>query len=699
MIKSVKTFSLSIFLLSITFAQELCPPALVEALFYDKKIELSWDQTTSWGDLLFDECFSDCELASQAMTVEHNDENCLDCTGGWFRNTNGETTNCGEGMYPCEDGGEDTYSAYSPYSYHDSLATQNDDGTYPYGAVDSRLITTEIDLTQYSSAFIEFTEAYTYPEDANDANMVEVSIDGGETWEVVYVSDPVLVGEDFWENGIDISEYVGNTIHVAFRYYDSIGYGEAWFVDDIRVWGNEGDPSDPDFDPNMCGTFFHYNVYMDGVQIGTSDSTDFTVEDLENDIEYCFQITTAYGEGESIPSTEVCSTPRGPFQVAPLFISTEELMSGQYVEQEILIANFDTVEIDFDLSSIELSNVDAAMDILWDDMENYFAIFSDADGLWMVGDSSTASSTYMPYGPPEDGGQFGYYNDDALGDNSEIASPMLVSYDFNISGMYPAFLLFDLFFPNPSGPCENAGTYADDFLVHVSTDQGTNWTLVDSTLSTGWNWSSYMINLQPYLNGETQFRVGLQYTDCGGNWGYGVAVDKIRIKEGDDFTWLTVSPYRGVAGSQDSISVKVGMYGVYDGFSINEELLVEGIQNLDNPDEYNITVQVSVGAQVSLDEPRVTPFEFALHQNYPNPFNPETKIQFDVAEKSHVSVEIFNLVGQKVATLANSTMEVGKYTITWNGMNDKGAPLPSGMYFYEMTSSSYHAIKKLVLVK
>ena len=78
-----------------------------------------------------------------------------------------------------------------------------------------------------------------------------------------------------------------------------------------------------------------------------------------------------------------------------------------------------------------------------------------------------------------------------------------------------------------------------------------------------------MINLHPYLNGSTQFRVGLQYTDCGGNWGYGVAVDNIRIKEGDDFTWLTVSPYSGTAdlggSAHDSINVKIGMYGVYDG--------------------------------------------------------------------------------------------------------------------------------------
>ena len=119
---------------------------------------------------------------------------------------------------------------------------------------------------------------------------------------------------------------------------------------------------------------------MDGVQIGTSDSSSFTVENLENDVEYCFEITTAYEEGESSPNVEVCSTPRGPFQVSPLSISSGELMAGQYVEYDLMIANFDTTHIDFDISSIELSNVDAAMDILWDDMENYFAIFSDADG-------------------------------------------------------------------------------------------------------------------------------------------------------------------------------------------------------------------------------------------------------------------------------------------------------------------------------
>ena len=87
-------------------------------------------------------------------------------------------------MYPCQDGGSDDFSAYAGYSGTDST-------TEMYAPVDSRLITNEIDLTGYSSAFIEFTEAYTYPEDANDSNMVEVSIDGGVTWDWVSTSEPI----------------------------------------------------------------------------------------------------------------------------------------------------------------------------------------------------------------------------------------------------------------------------------------------------------------------------------------------------------------------------------------------------------------------------------------------------------------------------------------------------------------------------
>jgi flagellar hook assembly protein FlgD len=115
--------------------------------------------------------------------------------------------------------------------------------------------------------------------------------------------------------------------------------------------------------------------------------------------------------------------------------------------------------------------------------------------------------------------------------------------------------------------------------------------------------------------------------------------------------------------------------------------------------DLEITVQIGVGVEVSIDELGITPHAFALHQNYPNPFNPETTIQIDLAKKSDVSVSIYNLMGHRVATLLKGTLDQGIYNIKWNGLSDNGISLPSGMYFYEMKSPEYHSVKKLVLVK
>ena len=128
-------------------------------------------------------------------------------------------------------------------------------------------------------------------------------------------------------------------------------------------------------------------------------------------------------------------------------------------------------------------------------------------------------------------------------------------------------------------------------------------------------------------------------------------------------------------------------------FTSTDEILVSS----DYVDD--LTILVGVGVVVSVDDPGITPFEFALHQNYPNPFNPETTIQFDVAENSDVSVSVFNVMGQKVATLINGNLDAGVYQLTWNGLSDNGTALPSGMYFYEMKSPEFHSVKKLVLVK
>ncbi len=95
----------------------------------------------------------------------------------------------------------------------------------------------------------------------------------------------------------------------------------------------------------------------------------------------------------------------------------------------------------------------------------------------------------------------------------------------------------------------------------------------------------------------------------------------------------------------------------------------------------------------------VLPGKFALHQNFPNPFNPTTEIRFDIADVSDVRLTVYNLMGQEVRTLAANEMVAGFHTIVWDGLNDNGTPVASGMYFYMLDAGSFHAMKKMVLLK
>ena len=110
-------------------------------------------------------------------------------------------------------------------------------------------------------------------------------------------------------------------------------------------------------------------------------------------------------------------------------------------------------------------------------------------------------------------------------------------------------------------------------------------------------------------------------------------------------------------------------------------------------------VVFDIGYMLSNDEALGVPDVFALHQNYPNPFNPVTRIRYDIPEQSNVKVDIYNVLGQKVAELVNKVHQPGFYAVTWDGTNMVGSALGSGMYFYRIDTNSFTAVKKLLLVK
>ncbi len=93
------------------------------------------------------------------------------------------------------------------------------------------------------------------------------------------------------------------------------------------------------------------------------------------------------------------------------------------------------------------------------------------------------------------------------------------------------------------------------------------------------------------------------------------------------------------------------------------------------------------------------PLQFKLGQNYPNPFNASTLIEFTLPEAAHTTLEVYNVLGRRVTTLMDDFTEAGPYSIAWNGRDNRGNTVGSGIYFYRLRSGHHIDFKKMVLMK
>ena len=109
------------------------------------------------------------------------------------------------------------------------------------------------------------------------------------------------------------------------------------------------------------------------------------------------------------------------------------------------------------------------------------------------------------------------------------------------------------------------------------------------------------------------------------------------------------------------------------------------------------TGQPALGIQ---DEPTPVAKKFALYQNYPNPFNPETNIRFSIPQRERTTLTIYNTLGQIVRRQVYGYLEPGNYLFTWNGTDQNGSAVATGIYFYEVKAGNkYRDIRKMVLIK
>ncbi|UCF05039.1 MAG: S8 family peptidase [bacterium] len=102
---------------------------------------------------------------------------------------------------------------------------------------------------------------------------------------------------------------------------------------------------------------------------------------------------------------------------------------------------------------------------------------------------------------------------------------------------------------------------------------------------------------------------------------------------------------------------------------------------------------------IPMDAAEIPRYRNALAQNYPNPFNPTTTVDFSLREKVHVSLRLYNVSGQLVRILVDGIREPGIYRVPWDGRNERGSKVASGVYFYRMVTPHFRATKKMILIR
>jgi len=694
----ISAFLFYIFFIHINLAQcqDLCPPLFVEGQPLNGEVYLYWDEPDSlsgYGDEIFSACFPICESATEGFLIEHLGQ---DTSGGWFQDKDGEF-DCGTDMYTCADGGSDHFSAFAAWS--DTLAPVN-----------SRMRTGLIDLSSYTNVTLFFDEYIEFSEDANDANWVEVSTDSID-WEPVYYSDPMDLGDGFVINLVDLSDYSGQTIYLGFRFYDSVGYNENWYVDNIRIFGNDGASYE-----NPCGQLSGYNILQDGINVGFSETNEFTVDGLSNNVDYCFSVKAVYGLDESEPSSEACYTPVFTFEITQTFFrDTLDYLSSEYSIFQFSLINHDIVNHDFNFSSDEIIQPTEENILLSDDFntgtsENLF----DINESWKIGTVESANTEFMVF-PDNTDGEFFFINDDNEDYyySSIATNAMLQSQAYSYDGSDPIFLFLDMYFPNPGGSCSTENWYSDNASILVSADSGATWITIDSTFATSLggyndyysyyvpdfnfgdaNWHTLMYNITPYLI-EGSYNIGINYNDCGGAWAYGIGIDNLFIVQGDSTHWLSFERLSGKIVAGDIMSMSLTMVPRHnqnqyeeadlflDGATISQLLEIVMITDPDNVEIDYLIVQD----------------KFSLNQNYPNPFNPVTTISYNLQKDALVSINIYDMSGRHINTLISSFQSAGYNSITWDPRNNKGETVSAGIYLLTIDAGSFRQTKKMVYLK
>ncbi len=250
-----------------------------------------------------------------------------------------------------------------------------------------------------------------------------------------------------------------------------------------------------------------------------------------------------------------------------------------------------------------------------------------------------------------------------------------------------------------------------DGLVFISDDGGATWS--DTTL-TSFSTGSFLAidnsdRLYAVFGGDEFF-----YTDdAGATWNTINAaglpangtVNRLAFDSGNSIYAATQSEgifYSGDGGSNwaaknDGLPAPNGFYPSFNFLYVNTDDIVFG-------GTYDDGLFIGGDLPTFVNTPNHAPAQFSLQQNYPNPFNPATNLGFRIAEfpegaSGLVRLEIYDVLGRKITTLVNEELSPGVYEVVWDGRDESGIPVASGIYIYRLTAGDYTQAHRMLLMK
>ena len=178
-----------------------------------------------------------------------------------------------------------------------------------------------------------------------------------------------------------------------------------------------------------------------------------------------------------------------------------------------------------------------------------------------------------------------------------------------------------------------------------------------------------------------------------------VKINNVTISSVNQYDWSVTDATGSETLIDDDMATDNFMSDLEDGQELE---YVMGIFNF-SFGTYKIQIRdlADLGQMVGIDDDvQVNPYDYALHENFPNPFNPETQIRFSVGGQENVKLIIYDIMGRQVRTLVNGeSFRPGFHVVNWDGLDNAGHKVASGMYIYRIKAGDFIADKKMLLVK